>query len=97
MIVAFTDEALRDLEEIGDYIARDNRDRAATFVAELREKCLNLSEFPQAYPLVDRLARFGTRKRSHRSYLIFYRIVGESIVIQHILHASRNYNALLNS
>ena len=97
MIVVFTDEALLDLEEIGDFIGRDNPPRAASFVAELREKCLGLAQFPEAFPLVERLARIGTRRRRHRNYLIFYRIAKNAIVIQHILHGARDYDAILAS
>jgi len=39
MRVYFTDEAEADLEEIADYIALDNPDRAVTFVARLNPPC----------------------------------------------------------
>lgn len=97
MIVVFTDEALRDLEDIGDFIARDNRERAASFVTELRAKCLDLAQFPEAFPVIERLARVSTRRRRYGSYLIFYRVSGKSVVIQHILHGARDYLALLDT
>ena len=40
MHVIITEPAEADLEEIGDYIARDNEARAETFVAEIIERCL---------------------------------------------------------
>jgi len=40
MRVYFTDEAEADLEEIADYIALDNPDRAVSFMEELRAKAL---------------------------------------------------------
>jgi toxin ParE1/3/4 len=39
MQLLITPLAACDLEEIGDYIARDNPIRAVTFVAELRAHC----------------------------------------------------------
>ena len=45
MKVVLTDEALRDLESIGDYIARDDPDRARTFVAELLGKARHIGQF----------------------------------------------------
>ena len=39
----FSRQAERDIEEIGDFIARDNPGRAVTFIAELRESAGELS------------------------------------------------------
>ena len=97
MIVTFNDEALRDLEDIGDFIARDNPRRAATFVDELVDKCLDIGAFSQAYPLVERYARRGIHKRGYRRYLIFYRVIDSRVEIIHVLHGARDYLALLNS
>jgi len=35
----FSRRAEADIEEVGDYIARDNPARAVTFIAELRARC----------------------------------------------------------
>jgi toxin ParE1/3/4 len=50
VIVVLTDEAALDLEQIGDAIARDNLERAVTYVRELPVSCESLGEFPKAYP-----------------------------------------------
>ncbi|MCA1662523.1 MAG: type II toxin-antitoxin system RelE/ParE family toxin [Novosphingobium sp.] len=97
MIVAFSDEARRDLEEIGDHIARENPNRAESFIKELVEKCLDLANFPQAFPLVERYARLGIRKRRYRSYLIFYRTTDDRVEIVHVLHGARDYDAVLDN
>ena len=39
-----------DLEEIEDYIARDNPARAMSFLDELKAHCKRISEAPDAYP-----------------------------------------------
>jgi toxin ParE1/3/4 len=49
MIVRFTDAADHDLEALGDYIAQNNPKRALSFVRELREDCLALADFPNAF------------------------------------------------
>jgi plasmid stabilization system protein ParE len=59
----FTVTAERDIEEIGDYIARDNPARAVSFVEELAEKCHRLVEYPAAAPL---RPEFGDDLRSAR-------------------------------
>ena len=95
MIVRFTDEAERDLEAIGDRIARDNPARALTFVAELRDACLWLADFPERFPLVPRYERHQVRHRVHGNYLIFYRVAAEQVVVLHVLHGAMDYAGLL--
>lgn len=87
--------AITDLEQIADYIAKDNPQRALSFVRELREKCFNLGCMPKAYPLVSRYEKFGIRKRVHGNYLIFYRIETERVVILRVLNSARDYTDLL--
>ena len=95
MIVQLTSEAEDDLERIGDYIAADNPARALSFVRELREHCLTLTDLGLAFPLVPRYERYGIRRRPHGDYLIFYRIEGERVVILHVLHGAMNYEPIL--
>lgn len=44
MRVLFAPAAIADLQEITDYITADNPARAATFVAELIDRCHTLRE-----------------------------------------------------
>lgn len=53
MRVILSAKARSDLQEIGDYIAADNPRRAVTFVLELRRSCLDLSEHPLRYPVIN--------------------------------------------
>nr|VFK54596.1 MAG: Plasmid stabilization system protein ParE [Candidatus Kentron sp. TUN]VFK57799.1 MAG: Plasmid stabilization system protein ParE [Candidatus Kentron sp. TUN]VFK62313.1 MAG: Plasmid stabilization system protein ParE [Candidatus Kentron sp. TUN] len=48
--VVFSIRAERDLEDIGDYIARDNPRRALSFVREMRKRCRDMSDFPENNP-----------------------------------------------
>ncbi|MBP0617560.1 type II toxin-antitoxin system RelE/ParE family toxin [Jiella mangrovi] len=95
MRVVYTAEAETDLEAIADYIASDNPKRALSFVSDLRKICIDLAATPQAYPRLLRYRDFEVRRRSHGNYLIFYRINGERIEILHIIHAARDYEAIL--
>lgn len=95
MKVVLTVEALSDLEQIGDYIARDNPVRARTFVAELVAAARKIGEIPQGFPLVPRYESRGVRRRVHGAYLIFYRLEDDHVSILHILHGARDYEALL--
>lgn len=95
MKVVLTDEALADLESIGDYIARDNPARAATFVAELIDRARGLFKMPKRFPVVARYAHLDVRRCVHGNYLIFYRIEPDRISVLHILHGARDYEAIL--
>lgn len=46
-------------------------------------------------PLVPRYEHHGIRRRPQASYLIFYRIEDDRVVIIRILHGARDYEALL--
>ena len=95
MRVVFAKAAEADLEEIGDYIARDNARRALTFVRELRAKAQDIGSMPRAFPLVPRYEHRGIRRRPYGKYLIFYRVEDDRVSIVHILHGARDYEALL--
>ena len=51
MQCVFSPLAEHDLEEVGDYIARDNPSRAVSFIRELRERCLKIAAAPTGAPL----------------------------------------------
>ena len=95
MIVELSAEAERDLERIGDWIARDNPERAASFVDELLGACLGLCDFPERFPLVPRYERHGVRHRVHGNTLIFYRAEPDRVVVLHVLHGAMDVSGLL--
>ncbi|MBO9622338.1 MAG: type II toxin-antitoxin system RelE/ParE family toxin [Sphingomonas sp.] len=96
MIVRITAEAERDVEAIGDFIALDNPERALRFVAELRDLCLGLADFPERFPLVPRYEAQGIRRRLHGNYLIFYRATAEEVTVLHVVHGAQDYAAILD-
>ena len=68
MIVDITAAAEADLEAIGDYISRDNPKRAASFVRELYQLCLEIGEMPDARPVVPRYEQHGIRRSVYGRY-----------------------------
>jgi toxin ParE1/3/4 len=93
--VILSRSAERDLEEIGDWIAQDNPERAASFVAELTEACRAIGSRPRAYPFVDRDRDPTLRRKVHGNYLIFYDIGASAVGILHILHGARDYARII--
>jgi toxin ParE1/3/4 len=82
--------AAADLEEIAEYIARDNPIRAATFVAELEAKCRAVAETPELYPARTDIAP-GLRMAVHGRYLVLYRDLPDegTVRIERVLHGAR--------
>ena len=96
MKVVFTEDAGRDLLDIGDYIAADSPLRALSFVREVRRKARDIGSQPRSFPVVPRYESKGIRRRRFRAYLIFYRVDPQAVVILHILHGARDYEVLLD-
>jgi toxin ParE1/3/4 len=82
-------QAVADLQEIGDYIARDNPQRAASFVGELLAHSQRIAENPEAYPTRPELSE-GLRSCAHQRYVIFFTASPERVRIERIIHGSRD-------
>lgn len=96
MKVRLNPAAEADLEAIADYIARDNPDRALSFVRELRAHCAGIGDAPKAHAPRPDLGR-AVRCRPHGSYLILYRIVADEVLVSRVVHASRDVRKLARS
>lgn len=93
--VVITGEAEADLENIADYIASDNPARAATFVAELREKAEAIGHMPHAYPPRPDLGP-DFRTAIYGRYLIVFRDLPEAVYVLRVVHGARDLLRLFN-
>jgi toxin ParE1/3/4 len=87
--LSISPRAARDLEAIGDYIARDNPSRAVSFVREIREQFGRIARRPAAFPTRDDLAA-GLRMAVHGNYLILFRVVDKTVRVERVIHGARN-------
>jgi plasmid stabilization system protein ParE len=78
-----------DLREIGDYIARDNPQRAASFTSELLAHSQRLAEHPVAHPARPELSE-GLRSCAHKRYVICFSASPERVRIERIIDGSRD-------
>jgi len=85
----------RDVEEIGDSIARDNPARAVTFIEALTERCHLLIEQPAAAPLRPEFGN-GVRMIPFGRYLVFYSFDADELKIIRVIHGARNWQAGLD-
>ena len=93
MTLVFSPKAAEDLEELGDYIARDNPLRAVSFVEEIERHCGRVAETPTAFPAREDIAP-GLRMAVHGNYLILYRMQSDAVRIERIVHGARRLSDL---
>ena len=84
-VVRWRAQAVEDLRKIRRYIARDNPERAASFVIELRDKAELLSRHPE----MGRTAGPGLPANMrvlvlHHNYLAYYRLVAAEGPVQRV-------------
>jgi len=87
-------KAVSDLEEVADFIGRDNPERALSFIDELIAVCARIGESPRAFPRRDDLAK-GLRQAVHGRYLILFTLDNEGVVIERVVHGARRLEDLI--
>ncbi len=92
--------AVRDIEEIADYIALDNHEAAMRFVDAVEAQFETLAEYPHAGRSRPRLRGGQPQLRSmavhgFRNYLVFYVPVPDGIEVIRVLHGARDLHRLL--
>ena len=98
--VEITERALRDMEEIYSYIARElgAPETALRLFDRLTEAALSLEYFPARMALVpfepERSA--GLRRLNVERYAIFYLIDGSNVVVTNVLYGRSDVEARLH-
>ena len=92
MELLWTPEAVRDREDIYEYIEEDNPRAALSLDELIAEKTAALRDFP-------RLGRGGRVSNTfelvvHSSYMIVYEIVGAQVRVLSVVHTSRQWPPL---
>jgi len=88
--VIWLNEALEDLQSIGDYIAQENIDSAHRVLTRIKAAADNLSRHPE----IGRPGRVsGTREIVINSlpYILVYQITSKDIRILAIMHTARKW------
>jgi toxin ParE1/3/4 len=87
MALKWTQTALRSVDEIAGFIAKDNPSRATSFVMELKVAVNKL----QVHPGMGRAGRVpGTRELVlHKNYIAIYRVRGDDVEILRLHHVAR--------
>jgi toxin ParE1/3/4 len=87
MALRWTRAALGSVDEIAEFIAKDNPNRATSFVLELKDAVTQL----QVHPGMGRAGRVpGTRELVlHKNYIAIYRVRGDDVEILRLHHVAR--------
>ena len=97
--VKWSPEAIDDLENIAEFIARDSRFYAGTVVKKIIKTTRNLEDFPLVGRIVPEIDKHNIRELFAYNYRIVYKIDGNSILITAIIHgkvSSSNFSERLS-
>ena len=89
MKVVWTEKALRDLDEIAEWIAQDNPAAAVRFAAELLARGNSLNRLSKRGRIVSDFGDAETRELLHRDYRIVYRIENKTVEILTVFHGAK--------
>jgi toxin ParE1/3/4 len=85
-------EAIRDMEQILDYLANTNINAGEKFLEEFSKKCRYLTQFPlmgRSY----REIRPYLRGLPMKNYIIFYRLTEQGLEIMRVVKGERDLEA----
>ncbi len=99
--VEFSRRATAQLRSIFSYIAQDNASAAHEMVDMLETRAQNLEDSPfigvelphSEYPFLPP----GYRRLGAKPFLMYYRVIGNKVVITHIIHEKRNQQRAIQS
>jgi toxin ParE1/3/4 len=89
--------AENDLDDIFDYIMKDNPSAAVSLLEKFDHSISQLAVNPEigVVPKDDRLKQLGYRMLIVGKYLVFYVVKANTVQIRRIIHGVRQYSFLL--
>jgi len=87
--VRWSNQALADLEAIGDFIARDAPSVAQVFVERVFTAVKRLEAFPRSGRIVPEISQEDIREIIFGSYRIVYVVSDDEVNILTVFHAAR--------
>ena len=93
--IIWSPEAVRDLEDIAEYIGRDSEQYAAAQIGRIVDAIENLALFPRMGPRVWRVGKGEIRELIEGAYRIIYVIEGDGVHIAAVVHGARRLGKAL--
>ena len=85
----WTEPAIRDLEEIADYIALENADAACRLIQRVFDTAGRLEKFPLSGKRPKELPAGRYREISVPPCRIFYRVAADMVYVLHVMRSER--------
>jgi toxin ParE1/3/4 len=89
MRLGFAPAARQDLRDIGDYISRDSRKAARTYVAKLREQCVKAALNPVGYPMVSH-GSLTLKRAIFGAYNIYFSVRTDEVRVERVIHGAND-------
>jgi len=97
--IKISDDAYYDIEEMFSYISADNKKAASDLRKRIYKSIKGSKDFPFKYPAVQSEeapgAQRGYRYMVVNPYIVFYRVLDDSIIVARVLHSRQNWLHLL--
>lgn len=87
--LAWSPEAIEDIESIAAYIERDSAWYAKAVASKIVETVETIPEFPELGRMVPEVGDPAIRERFAYSYRIIYRLEPERVLVAAVIHGSR--------
>ena len=90
---SFTDAAVKDLDDICEYIARQNSQAASKIFDAIRKKCRLVADFPNMGKSYSRISA-NLRGFAVEDYIVFYYPREDGIDIVRVISGYRDFESL---
>ena len=87
--LAWSPEAIEDIESIASYIERDSVWYAKAVASKIVETAEIIPDFPELGRIVPEIGSPAIRERFAYTYRIIYRVEPERILVAAVIHGSR--------
>ena len=98
--IKISEDAYLDIEMMFSYISEDNKTAAKKLRQKIYDGIKGLADFPFKYPVVQEEdapgAERGYRYMVVSPYIVFYKVLDDSIVIARVLHTKQNWLHILS-
>lgn len=91
----FSPRSRQDLVSVHQWISEGSRQRAVRFVDKLIRKCEKLAENPNIGLTIEEAPDLGIRWTRVGSFLIFFRVLEDSVEIVRVIHGARDWLQLI--
>lgn len=90
--VIWAPSALKDVDSIAEFIARDSIDHASLFVTRLIEATDRLQKFPLSGRIIPEIKNQSCREVIYGAYRIMYRVDKSDVWITGVVHGARKWS-----